>query len=868
MSPASRAKKWVQSAETFFSSIDVSDLGSSALIGGLLLAICLGVNITVRVFPGYFPQLKNEAVLNIVDQHLQKIPGGTFNGTKTQARQGLEAVSQEILLDKAGFSKAVEKEYSQLKGRYQDFRGQTFFMEYDPFSWAIWTRNIIKNGHPGDQKIDGKSRDSLMLAPQGAEVFYFRLLFYLSAFLFMGFSLLTPMPLDTFLFYIPVFYAAVFLILFYAFMVRWFSRLSAFLSTFFVGLTGMCISRSCAGWYDFDMLSLILALAVTWTLLEAVGPRGNLRRTILLSLLAGFFQGLYAITWSGWWFMVVVSAGFFVAVILGDLAERPRRWEHCRGKIVPLFLSATVFYVTSAVFVYWLIGPHMLDQIIWVRDVLRIGSALSGTSSGVQDIWPNPYYTVIELMPLTFKTMASLFYGKVIFLLSLLGGIVVILREWRGERREPVIMMACWFLFMLAASLKGNRFAIYLSLPLALFFGVFVGEAIPALIFRIKNGLMRFAGLALFLLCLGLWVQAIFLTGWTKALEIRPMMHEGWYKALTYVDQKAPKEAILNSWWDNGSWFKYYGKRRVIFDGQTQNAQLCYWMARALIEKDENKAVAILRMLNNNSSVTYYELQKYIPDPFQCRQALEDLLGLDRKKGEAFLAQKKVPLAAAAKILDHLYQRPAPAYFIVEGSMLEKMSSISFLGSWDFRAVFVSANRHKPEGEVLAGLRTIFGLSPDEALKSYQTAMTGIEDRGKNDGLSCRYTFASVPASGKEAGQLLYFDNGVVYNTGSRDILFYSSLDGKYRIPKKAVLYENGKKREIVNEKGDYVKTIVIVRNGGEYQALIGSDELAESLFVKLYFLGGQGMKSFKPFYSDDKEKIYVFEILWGDPRG
>lgn len=868
MSPVSWAKKWIQSIEKLVPSADVSVLGSSALIGGLLLAICLGTNIAVRLFPAYFPQLKRAAVYNVVGQRLQKVSDGVLNKTAAQPDQGIDEVNREITRDAAGFSAAVKKEYNKLKGRYQDPRGLTFFMEYDPFTWVIWTRNIVEHGHPGDKTIDGKSHDSLMLAPKGTNVFYFQGLFYLSAFLYKGVSVFFQTPLEVFLFYVPVFYAAVFLLLFYAFVDRWFSRLPAFIGTFFLGLTGICITHSSAGWYDFDMLSLILALSVAWTLLEAICQRENTRRMVLFSLLAAFFQGLYAKTWSGWWFMEVVSAGFFVLMILVELIPAVRGGKDFRKQMAPLLLSAAIFFVFSTAFVFWLLGPSMFGQILWVKDFLRIGTALSGVSSGVQDIWPNPYFTVIELLPLDFQSMALFFYGKVIFLSSLLGGIVVILKEWHGGRRAPVVMMACWFIFMMAASLKGNRFTIYLSLPLALFLGVFAGEIIPVFISKIRNGLVRFSGFFLFLLCVGLLVRTILLSGLAKAEELYPTIHEGWYKALTYVEKNSPKDAILNSWWDNGSWFRYYGKRRVIFDGATQNPQHCFWMAKALTEKDEEKAVAILRMLNNNSSVTYFELQEYIPDPFRCEKVLEDLLNSGRKKGEQLLAEQKVPFIAASKILDHLYDQPAPAYFIVEDSMLAKMPSISFLGNWDFRTLFVFGGRHKPEAEVLAGLRKTFGLSPDEARQSYHEAMTRIKDYGNNEALSHRYVFSTDPVSGKEAGQLLHFDNGVVYNTGSRDILFYSSPEGKYKVPRRTVLYEDGKEREIRNEKGDLSKTAVIVRNGNEYQAFLASDELAESLLVKLYFLGGKGLKCFKPFYSDDKEGIYIYEILWGNSRG
>jgi hypothetical protein len=79
------------------------------------------------------------------------------------------------------------------------------------------------------------------------------------------------------------------------------------------------------------------------------------------------------------------------------------------------------------------------------------------------------------------------------------------------------------------------------------------------------------------------------------------------------------------------------------------------------------------------------------------------------------------------------------------------------------------------------------------------------------------------------------------------------------------IFYEAGAAREIKNAKGDYEKTIVLVKGPEKDQAFIAEGPLATSLLVKLYFLGGAGLRSFKPFYSDDEKGIYIYEIVW-DP--
>jgi len=47
-------------------------------------------------------------------------------------------------------------------------------------------------------------------------------------------------------------------------------------------------------------------------------------------------------------------------------------------------------------------------------------------------------------------------------------------------------------------------------------------------------------------------------------------MNDGWYESLTKIKQNASEDAIINSWWDFGHWFKAVGDRAVTFDGTPQ----------------------------------------------------------------------------------------------------------------------------------------------------------------------------------------------------------------------------------------------------------------------------------------------------------
>ncbi len=827
----------------------------------LLVAACLSINIYARLFPVYLPVLRQEAALAVVNRMNQEVFSNTTVLNGSEMDRAVRQLQEKIAGDPASFQKDVYGEYAKLKDRYQDPEGLTYLLEYDPYAWAQWTENVVRNGHPGDKIVKGKSYDSTMLAPVGLEVFHFTGLFYLTAFLYKGVRLFTSeVSLHQFLFLVPVFYSACFFLVLYLFVRRWSQDLAAFFAVLLSGCMSEFIQRGSAGWYDFDMLSLLFALAIAWCLIEAV--RGGSRpwgKLVLFSIAAAFLEGLYAKMWMGWWFMLIVGACFFVVATAAQFFSGSGYERSTGRRILPYAVSALLFLSLSLVFAQVLTGIDIFERIRWFKGFLQFGTALSG------DIWPNTFYTISELNALSLEELAARFYGPGPWIFAGVCGAVffVIYKEWRTERRDMVLMLLCWFLFMLVASFKATRFVIYLAVPSFIFFAITVIEYVPAFLARQWTGIRRVALVIVFLCGAGSLVYLTFSRGIRSAEDTFPFMNDSWHKALTYVDQHTPKDAILNSWWDQGSWYRYYGKRRVIFDGQSQSGQLCYWMARVLKENDETKALAILRMLNNNSMRTYYEMRPSISDPFLCQKVLEDLLGVGREEGVKILKKYSMPEERTKKILDALYGRPSPAYFIVEETLLGKMPAISFLGNWDFRKLLALRNRSQPKQKVLSLLESSLGSTSAEAEKIYNNTRASFPGFRANESLSKRYRFSVKPMKGKTQGRLVSFDNGVIYNPSSQDVLFYSGDDKKYYIPRKVVFFENGRTKRIHNEKGGFGKTVIVAKEDGEYQALIADDELAESLFVKLYFLGGRGLKYFKPFYADEKNKIYIYQIDW-----
>ena len=283
------------------------------ILFAFILAAVLGLNTYFRFFPAYFPQLKVQAE-RIVGQRIY----GNIKQEIGKKFPGLDALAKDSLVEANYFQykknneviirREIGKEYLKMKERFQDERGQTYLMELDCWHWARYVENVVKTGHPGDQTVGGRQLDLFMLAPQGNYILWDQFLFYLSAFLYKGFSLFKKVALFDFLFYLPLLFAAVFIAVLYMFSFRLGRHIAAVISCLFVGLSPIFMSRSCAGWFDKDILSLLFPLLVVWTYLLSLFAY-SLKRRLLWVFFSSFWVGIFCFTWTHWWFIFLIILG-------------------------------------------------------------------------------------------------------------------------------------------------------------------------------------------------------------------------------------------------------------------------------------------------------------------------------------------------------------------------------------------------------------------------------------------------------------------------------------------------------------------------------------------------------------------------------
>ncbi|MDD5645412.1 MAG: STT3 domain-containing protein, partial [bacterium] len=225
------------------------------------------------------------------------------------------------------YEDVTDKKRGYLLESYSDESGDRYFSDVDSYQYLLRTKNVLDNGFPGDIKKDGAAYDCFTLAPLGNKVSNAQLLFYLSSFFFKIYSFFgCNMSIQNFLFLIPVFYSLLFVAVVYFAARAFYSPIGAFLTGFCVGLNEMLVVRTSAGWYDHDSLNLTLPFAVVWFFWLSLKHRNNALKSLLFVSAAAVSIGLFAFSWSGWWFalLIVVFCGFFL--ILNNMFIA---WKNC-----------------------------------------------------------------------------------------------------------------------------------------------------------------------------------------------------------------------------------------------------------------------------------------------------------------------------------------------------------------------------------------------------------------------------------------------------------------------------------------------------------------------------------------------------------
>ena len=311
----------------------------------------------------------------------------------------------------------------------------------------------------------------------------------------------------------------------------------------------------------------------------------------------------------------------------------------------------------------------------------------------------------------------------------------------------------------------------------------------------------------------------------TTALTV-PGSSDPMWNAMDYVKENTTNDTVIISWWDFGYLFQIASDHPTSFDGGSQSGDRAYWVGKALTTSDFAQSKGILQMLGTTGSNASELLCNYTGSNVTAVDALDKTLGMSREDAKSTLVKdyNLTESQASAVVKQSHPSNPNNVAFVLSSDMIQKAGWWSYFGSWNFDTLdstnyqyYVAPNyvTIKPNSQ---GSITV--LNESNVLYNAEVK------RGSN---GTNQTTAQMTA--------VWANNGSKVNLNGTD---YNPLKAS-----NLVAIEDGylTVNKTLDKNGNF--TLYLLSSGNEYTAILMDNELKDSVFTRLFLLGGVGQDTF-----------------------
>jgi len=358
---------------------------------------------------------------------------------------------------------------------------------------------------------------------------------------------------------------------------------------------------------------------------------------------------------------------------------------------------------------------------------------------------------------------------------------------------------------------------------------------------------------------------------YASGVKISPMMNDSWWAICNKIRQVTPPNALIDMWWDEGDFIMTVAKRATLHDASLQFTPTPYWMARVFLSNNELEALGILRMLNSGSNQAFDKLSSALKgDKLLALELINKMFLLDYSDGRSLLENYIKDKPAVENILKLMYGPPPPAYLVVSDETVRIMNILRTVLNWDFNRFYLWEKfLHSDENGFFDYAQKQLKFSSKEA----EAAYAALQFADKKDALGwvshephkfyISNSKSSVPVPGSDT---LLFDNGVSFDRKAMRAYYRNDFSHKWNIIAKVIFVSEGRVEENYEEEGDKDCALLVTKENDTYKAVLLGAPITESLFFKLYFLEGRGLKYFKPIAHEFKEgysNVFLYQIDW-----
>ncbi len=907
----------------------------------LLILIPVIVSTWMRIQPENLKSMDELAKKQVDEQIRQfftqelikKYPESNPRELQRIIEQETEKKKREL---KTQYLQQVEKEKAKLKAYFQNDKNETYLLSIDSYQYLRYTENVLERGHHGDEIRDGQWFDTHMRAPLGKPL-NFSLYPYFNAYLYRFVSIFSDITVERVVALSQVILIGLTLVVMYLLLRKFVGNFGALAGTLLFAVHPALMDRTVGGLVDTDAFIMLFFFLTVWFFVLAFDATG--KRKLAYLILDGTATAIFTYLWTGWWLTTYLLIGSGIICVLfiiffkrTPLIETIKQQTTYKEKFKAILLQKEVknawtttglFFIITVILILVFRGKRFMEfvEILFFMPFYYIGNITASTKSG--SLWPNVYATVSELAQVSNKDVIK-FLGGIKFIIVVFIGLGLLwwyaLQRYKESRNKeghenqkkdsndtiPAsavllgIITILWGVGMEYTALQGGtRFISMMVPPLALGFGITAGLGLKWILEQTKKLVgensvahlpVKMAGAVLFILMIG-WMMGFTITdpctgtcrtSKNMAMYSLPMMDDGWYETLTKIKDESSPDAIINSWWDFGHWFKVYADRAVTFDGASQNTPQAYWMGRALITDNEEETLAILRMLNCGAQTGFEFIQNATAtqDQFEAMRITNKILGKTKDQATQILEQQGFNEQTIQKIMERMFCTPPESYVITSGDMLDKSIVWGHFGLWNFEKAWMVDNvKDLPKEEAITLMKEKVGYSQEKAEQTYRELQELDSDNKKrlwithlpaytNQGF-CKPTkekeriICSITGYGKEE---IFFD----VNLGKKEVYAVYEYKGRNKQyverPKSLLWSDNMGFHEKVFPESKMTGSLVLIERNGVYGVHLVEYPYQKSIFNRLFLLDGKDLKHFTLFHeqrSISEGPIKVWKVDW-----
>jgi dolichyl-diphosphooligosaccharide--protein glycosyltransferase len=804
----------------------------------------------------------------------------------------------------------------QLKSMFADENGRMYLVALDPYYYLRLTENYYHHGYLGEtlKKINGKlvPYDTCQYAPPGHPIYMPVPAITLTtiAVYDIWHSFDSTVTLMNAAFWVPALMSMLLGIPVY-FIVRrvTLSNIGGIVGALAIISSPALLYKTSAGFADTPIFEVLPILFIVWFIMEAIHNQENNKKSLIFASLATVVMVLAPRMWSGWWYGYDIVS-IFLAIYLACIFVIHKQYISSKfvdsGNIKNMAKIAGIFILGGGLLISVAYGAsNFLNGVFSPIGFTMIKEASHATG------WPNVYTTVSELATPTLNDIiTNSLNNYYLFGLGILGVILSFVSMRYKELSTKLdikyaILLTLWILATFYASTKGVRFIGLLVPPLSIGIGIFAGQ-VDNLIKRKDDELTKWIVYPI----IGILSIVTIATHYTKIFEIIlpttyvpimaygtlvlmtilaiykiidlilnketqikkimsillaiilvlpplasavplttvPTLNNGWLDSLNWIKADTPNNSVITCWWDNGHIYTWATRKMVTFDGGSQNTPRAYWVGEAFSTSNENLSVGILRMLATSGDEAFEEdgvlMNKTNHSVGKTVKILNEILPLNRSAAYIVLTEKYgLTSKEASEVLNATHpEHPNPDYLITYNRMTDIASVWSMFGMWNYSLPLETPDKDRERG-FYQKLRGDGFISNGSLIIRVPLQKTD-DYMGMNIIVIKNATMMSEDVSYDLKTKTLTSEK----TTGFHKIIVKDG-DKVYE----QTFNENGTLSEIVRLKP--------IGNGQYYAYVwISSRNLEDSIYTRLHFLDGYGLKHIKLVKESDDPTNYGIE--------